>query len=419
MVGSGQMLAELSLHRWEHKMAALIAYTLACAAWLRLTTRRPGLGAKLTATAPVLILNAIAPLLFHRYSEPVTLAFSVFLLTWLGSFKAVAAAGSRGPLAQQPWSLLQFWVLYLLPIVPAAPPSASGGPRRRPRKQHHESPGTGAQMFARWLLKAGVTAAVVFTLLLPDLPPFAKSCLYVVGLYTMLGVVMDGPAALVLAPLQLALAPHFLPPWESRSLADFWGLHWNQAASNALRTTIYDPIAQGSLVDQSKAQHPAGADHGRGSGGSAQRRHSARLATATAASAAAASVAADVRGGEGRRLLGMTASFFASGAVHELIFWYVEGSTTRGLAWLWFFTGQVPLILAERVIMARLKQQGAAPPELLRIALTLGVLLVSAHWLFFLPAEAAGVPARFAESMRQSFAALAAAPAGLLAAAGM
>lgn len=48
-----------------------------------------------------------------------------------------------------------------------------------------------------------------------------------------------------------------------------------------------------------------------------------------------------------------------------------------------------------------------------------GVLLVSAHWLFFLPAEAAGVPARFAESMRQSFAALAAAPAGLLAAAGM
>ena len=239
MVGSGQMLAELSLHRWEHKMAALIAYTLACAAWLRLTTRRPGLGAKLTATAPVLILNAIAPLLFHRYSEPVTLAFSVFLLTWLGerhgasspgtaaasppgrarccswregltlpaaaplhagSFKAVAAAGSRGeqrhitrdaarappcmpcppprgpppilpvlpaphtapaprtaagPLAQQPWSLLQFWVLYLLPIVPAAPPSASGGPRRRPRKQHHESPGTGAQMFARWAQRAG------------------------------------------------------------------------------------------------------------------------------------------------------------------------------------------------------------------------------------------------------------------------
>ena len=59
---------------------------------------------------------------------------------------------------------------------------------------------------------------------------------------------MDGPAALVLRPLRLALAPHFLPPWESRSLADFWGRRWNQAASNALRTAVYEPLVQGSLV---------------------------------------------------------------------------------------------------------------------------------------------------------------------------
>jgi hypothetical protein len=129
----------------------------------------------------------------------------------------------------------------------------------------------------RWLLKAALTAAVVFAVQLPGLPPFARSCLYVLGgfptaaaqllehtqaccpagclataasdpaaghdtpaktgnrpasvqqwyrctagLYTMLGVVMDGPAALVLRPLRLNLAPHFLPPWESRSLAAFW-----------------------------------------------------------------------------------------------------------------------------------------------------------------------------------------------------
>lgn len=127
----------------------------------------------------------------------------------------------------------------------------------------------------RWFLKAGLTAAVVFAVQQPDLPPFARSCLYVLGgflaaaaqlpncpqqacrlvllgpqhacmggvlrgcsrtgfqlssmpyrraagLYTMLGLVMDGPAALVLRPLRLRLAPHFLPPWESRSLAAFW-----------------------------------------------------------------------------------------------------------------------------------------------------------------------------------------------------
>lgn len=39
----------------------------------------------------------------------------------------------------------------------------------------------------------------------------------------------------------------------------------------------------------------------------------------------------------------------------------------------------------------------------------------TAHPLFFAPAEAAGVPALFASSMRASFAALAALPARLLA----
>ena len=36
------------------------------------------------------------------------------------------------------------------------------------------------------------------------------------------------------------------------------------------------------------------------------------------------------------------------------------------------------------------------------------VLLVTAHWLFFFPAEAVGLPALFAASIRQSFTALAA-----------
>lgn len=34
---------------------------------------------------------------------------------------------------------------------------------------------------------------------------------------------MDGPAALLLRPLRLELAPHFVAPWEARSVAAFWG----------------------------------------------------------------------------------------------------------------------------------------------------------------------------------------------------
>jgi hypothetical protein len=154
---------------------------------------------------------------------------------------------------------------------------------------------------------------------------------------------MDGPAALVLRPLRMSLAPHFLPPWESRSLADFWGLRWNRAASNALRTAIYEPLVQGSLVKQEvKQSHQQQAKQGGAAPSGGVRRRSARLAegeaaaaaagiaaaaadsSAAAAAAAAGSGAAGGSGMGGRRLAGMAASFFVSGVVHEIIMWCVR-----------------------------------------------------------------------------------------------
>ena len=112
---------------------------------------------------------------------------------------------------------------------------------------------------------------------------------------------MDGPAALVLRPLRMSLAPHFLPPWESRSLADFWGLRWNMAASNALRTAIYEPLVQGSLVKQEvKQSHQQQAKQGGAAPSGGARRRSARLAEGEAA-AAAAGIAAAAAGFTGRR----------------------------------------------------------------------------------------------------------------------
>jgi hypothetical protein len=159
---------------------------------------------------------------------------------------------------------------------------------------------------------------------------------------------MDGPAALVLHPLRMSLSPHFLPPWESRSLAGFWGSHWNMAASNALRTAIYEPLVQGSLVKQEGKQAPpppqqqqqeakqgtaAPAANGAAPSGGARRR-SARLAEGEAAAATAgvaassAAPAVPARSGAsggmgGRRLAGMAASFFVSGVIHEIIMWCV------------------------------------------------------------------------------------------------
>lgn len=181
-----------------------------------------------------------------------------------------SSALPAGPLAEQQWSLLQTWALLAAPIVPVT--AAGGGGSSK----HAGDGGLAAppsRLVGRWLLKAATTGAVVFTLL-RDLPPWVCSCLFAIGIYSMLGalrcaalrcdvhaaallrcampgtawldaplprsaprllrlppslhctasagVVMDGPAALVLRLLRLRLAPHFRAPWESRSFAVSW-----------------------------------------------------------------------------------------------------------------------------------------------------------------------------------------------------
>lgn len=172
---------------WPHNLIAVISLSLLSSCWLRLAnhsfSKSPGV--RLAAALPVVAGNFVAPLLFDRGAEPVTLAFTAFLLTWLGNFKAIAAVGRRGerlvgalacctaspspvaalrqacqpplcgrhpchnagPLAQQPWGPLQHWALYAMPIVPAEGPAAA--PRRPPRSSRHTGPGTEAQMLSR------------------------------------------------------------------------------------------------------------------------------------------------------------------------------------------------------------------------------------------------------------------------------
>lgn len=107
-------------------------------------------------------------------------------------------------------------------------------------------------------------------------------------------------------------------------------MRWNQAASNALRTTIYEPIVDGKLIDHKqlaalawlnkKASTSSSSTSGSSNG---SQRRSARLAAIAAANVAAAG--GSNGGGDvplrGARLVGMAACFFASGAIHELIFW--------------------------------------------------------------------------------------------------
>lgn len=58
--------------------------------------------------------------------------------------------------------------------------------------------------------------------------------------------------------LGLTLAPHFINPFASTSLTDFWARRWNITQGLVLRFYVYEPIIQGRLIATQAAhqQHP-------------------------------------------------------------------------------------------------------------------------------------------------------------------
>lgn len=131
----------------------------------------------------------------------------------------------------------------------------------------------------------------------------------------------------------------FLPP-QSTCLADFWGRRWNIPTTSMLRTVVYDPIVDGSLILPSRL---VGTD----SGGMAKREReeveSSRASTLTAVSTSMKRTKAmeqqyvqpdtplsqekqqrRQRPSLLRRQLGLHATFFVSGLTHEYIAWLVQ-----------------------------------------------------------------------------------------------
>lgn len=98
-------------------------------------------------------------------------------------------------------------------------------------------------------------------------------------------------------------------------------------AGNTLRWVVYEPILEGYLLH---AAEPARRR-------STRARHAATLARLRRL-----------------RLLAACAVFAASGAMHELQFFYLTGHTTYGLM-MAFFLGQIPLMLLEQALGAVLR----------------------------------------------------------------
>ena len=362
-------------------------------------TRPAGLARLLVALAAA-AFNVAAPLLlFGGRQGLVTRAISCFLLTWLCAFKALAWALGRGPLADPGWTPAQAVALYALPILPL--------------QQRPDEKGSGIwALLARWAAKVVLLAASVYCLQQEPALALAREALYVSALYAMLGacgrgavvlaflaanlnyevlyrgsfdaellagVIMDGPAAVAMGQLGLALAPHFPRTfWLSANPADFWGRRWNQAAASSLRMLVYEPIIDGSFLPPFPGPRKA----------------------------RAAAAGRQAGGGAARQAAAMWAAFATSGIMHEVQFLCIRGRLSPGLAWFWFFTLQAPLIILERAAVAALRRAGLEPPPALRTAVAACCIIGMAHLLFFGPAESQFVTRDVAAAVHAFFAGL-------------
>jgi hypothetical protein len=336
--------------------------------WVRLVicNLRPG-KQRLLAATPVLATTCMLPLFFAHDTEVVTTVAVAFVHVWLTNFKVLGLALDRGPLTL-PLSALQFATVLLAPITPQI-----DGKMHRVGSVGRlaDSCGTASEMLGRFAAKTAGLCCVVFGLAVFDPPRVVQEILYALGLYAFLGFFMDGPATAITSLMGLKIAPHFNQPYISSSVSSFWGARWNLTAANTLRFMVYDTICDGRLVARRNNGPPARAPQ----------------STSTQL-----------------RALAMMACFVVSGLVHELMFWYCQGSTT-GL-WLAFFSLQGPVILIEMVVQRLIRKSGWQVPKWARVAVTLYVLMGLGHLFFFPPPVQSGLADRVTGSIKESFSAL-------------
>jgi hypothetical protein len=212
-----------------------------------------------------------------------------------------------------------------------------------------------------------------------------------VGLSAFITVAMTACASLLVALLGLQLVPPFDNPWFMTSLSDYWARRWNVTTSSLLRAVVYDPIEEGRLVrveGGAAAAAPAGV----------QQQDIAGSGNSTPGEAPGGQRGAEnkrrqpskPRPSKARKLLGMTATFAASGVTHELLLRYMTTPWQPG-RWLVFFTMQAPLCAAESALHKFCRAHGRPLPRGVAMVLANLLLLTSGRYFFFPPVESSGL----------------------------
>lgn len=333
---------DLGIDFWQ-ALALVLGFSVLAGAWIQALDRRlaPGF-TRLLAVLPVVAANLVLTCLFCRGTDATTVILVAFNTAWLSSFKALAWAMNRGALADALLTPVQFIATYMAPLTPRHDPPAG----HKKGRLAEDAGGVWSHMLNYGAKLAVMGAAVTLLLEYPEMPGVLQSFCLTWGLYALLSSVMDGPAVLLVGLLGMKLSPHFDKPFLANSTASWWNKRWDIAAGNTLRAVVFDPICERRWVADRKV--------------------------------------APARPGPLLQLLASCASFGTSGLIHEGIYWYMTGHTTGGI-WMCYFMAQVPLIIAERVLLAALRSAGIMLPNPFRILITLACQNQLGHWFFWPP----------------------------------
>ncbi|KAM7492746.1 hypothetical protein LguiA_035667 [Lonicera macranthoides] len=244
---------------------------------------------------------------------------TVFYLVWLANFKLLLFSFHLGPLSSPlSLSLFHFIAIALFPIKPKQSPNSTPTPTP-----------TSKTLLLIFSIKVVLVAVIIRAYNFRQfLHPHFIYLLYCCHVYLGVELILAMSAAPFRAILGLDLEPQFNDPYLATSLQDFWGRRWNLMVTSILRPTVYNPV----------------------------RRKWGQLA-------------------------GVLATFFVSGIVHEVIYYYL---TRVDPTWevTWFFVLHGVCTAAEIAVKKavgdrwRLHRAVSGP-------LTLVFVTVTAVWLFF------------------------------------
>jgi len=273
--------------------------------------------------AALLPVLLLLPVLPFAFASIHLRTISAFFLVWLCGFKLLLLAAGHGPL-HPALPLGRFVACAALPVKV-----------RHEQQQQRPSRALPSGFLLSYAAKAALFAALVSARRYrARMPAYAVPVFDGAHVYLMLEHFLASAAALARALLGAELEPQFDRPYLASSLGDFWGRRWNLMVPGVLRPCVYRPVR-------------------------------ARLG-ATA---------------------GVLAAFLVSGAMHEVMFYYITLEAGTGEVTT-FFALHGACAVAERWWQGRGLWR---PPRPAATVLTLAFVAGTGSWLFFAPVIRSGL----------------------------